>query len=112
MAVIKVPKPPKNAYDSRRPAGDLLKKQLEHLEWAVRPASQRRPDQLKLMMPKTEGDAAARIATLTKQLHQVSAVAPGTLPAQAPAADQARAAEKEKVAKRRRKARRARKRGR
>jgi hypothetical protein len=76
MAVIRVPKTPKKAYDPNRPAGDLLKRQVEHLEWAVRPASQRDPKQLKLNMPRTEGEAAARIAKLTTQLHPVSAPAP------------------------------------
>jgi hypothetical protein len=94
MAVIKVPKTPKKAYDTTRPAGDLLKSQIEHLEWAVRPASQRSPRQMKLKMPKTEGEAAVRIAKLTKELHKVSAAAPAGLPPQQPAAGQARAAEK------------------
>jgi hypothetical protein len=97
MAVIKVPKTPRKAYDTNRPAGDLLKRQVEHLEWAIRPASQRSPEQMHLQMPKTEGEAAAQIAKLTEKLHQVSAAAPSTLPAQAPAAVQARAAEKARV---------------
>ncbi len=97
MAVIKVPKTPKKAYDTTRAPGDLLKRQIEHLEWAIRPASQRSPQQLKVYVPKTEGEAAAHIAKLTDQLHRVSAAAPEVLPAQDPAAVQARVAEKAKL---------------
>jgi hypothetical protein len=100
VAVIKVPKAPRKAFDSSRPPGDLLKRQIEHLEWAIRPASQRSPQQLKPYVPKTEGDAAAHIAKLTGQLHKVSAAAPATLPPQEPAAVQARAAVKAKLQKR------------
>ena len=39
MAVIRVPKTPKQAFNKNRPASKLLKSQVEHLEWAVRPAS-------------------------------------------------------------------------
>ena len=41
MAVIRIPKTPKSAYNPKRPAGTLLQSQLKHLEWAVRPAGQR-----------------------------------------------------------------------
>jgi|SRR5882757_6453255 len=69
MAMIPVPKPPKKAYNPRRPAGTLLQNQLTHLEWAVRPAGERKPAALKKIKPaKTEGEAARRIAALTKRL--------------------------------------------
>ena len=65
MAVIKVPRTPKKAFDPDRPASDLLRRQVEHLEWAVRPASERKPDMLPKRGPKTERDAAAKIERLT-----------------------------------------------
>jgi hypothetical protein len=65
MAVIKVPRTPKKAFDPDRPASDLLRRQVEHLEWAVRPASERKPDMLPKRGPKTEGEAAAKIEKLT-----------------------------------------------
>jgi hypothetical protein len=70
MVVIPVPKPPTSSYNPQRRASELLKRQVEHLEWAVRPASQRQPALLKkIKAPKTEAEAAARIAMLTQQLH-------------------------------------------
>ena len=33
MAVIRVPRTPKKAFDPQRPAGTLLQSQLKHLEW-------------------------------------------------------------------------------
>ena len=36
MAVIRVPKTPKRAFNKNRPASKLLRSQIEHLEWAVR----------------------------------------------------------------------------
>jgi hypothetical protein len=70
MAIIRVPKPPASAYNPERPAGTLLRRQLEHLEWAVRPAAERGPDKLRLTPVVTEADAAARIAALTALLHR------------------------------------------
>jgi hypothetical protein len=69
MAVIRVPKTPKKAYDPQRPAGTLLQNQLRHLEWAVRPAAARRGKAFKVRPAKTEGEAAARIAKLNATLH-------------------------------------------
>ena len=68
MAVIRVPKTPKQAFNKNRPASKLLKSQIEHLEWAVRPASERKPYQLPKTTVKTEGEAAARIEELTRRL--------------------------------------------
>jgi hypothetical protein len=97
MAVIKVPKTPKRAYDTSRPAGDLLKRQIEHLEWAVRPASQRQPAQLPEPFTKTEGEAAKHIAILTKQLHKISDAAPDRVLPPNPVALQPMVTEKEKL---------------
>jgi hypothetical protein len=70
MAVIRVPKPPKSAYNPRRPAGTLLQNQVTHLEWAVRPAGARKPAVFQVKPPKTEREAAARIQKLTVKLEQ------------------------------------------
>jgi hypothetical protein len=65
MAIIKVPKTPKKAYQPTRKASDLLVKQIEHLEWAALPAAQRKPSQLRKPKVKTEAQAARRVAQLT-----------------------------------------------
>jgi hypothetical protein len=69
MAHIRVPKPPDSAYDPSRRAGTLLQSQLRHLEWAVRPASERQPDGSHAAGAETEAEAAQRIGELTKELH-------------------------------------------
>jgi hypothetical protein len=61
MAVIKVPKTPRSAFQPDRPAGGLLLAQVEHLEHASGlPARKRR----KL----TEGEAAEYIRQLTARV--------------------------------------------
>jgi hypothetical protein len=69
MAVIRVPKTPKRAFNKNRPVSKLLKSQIQHLEWAIRPASERKPYQLPKSSIRTEGEAAARIEELTRRLH-------------------------------------------
>src|SRR3954466_11472941 len=75
MAVIRVPKTPRKAFDPTRPAGTLLQSQLKHLEWAVRPAAERKGKGFKVKPAKTEAEAAARIAKLNAKLH-LQATAP------------------------------------
>jgi hypothetical protein len=75
MAVIRVPKTPRKAFDPTRPAGTLLQSQLQHLEWAVRPAAERRGKAFRVKPAKTEAEAAARIAKLNAKLH-LQATAP------------------------------------
>jgi hypothetical protein len=71
MAIIRVPKPPKKAYNPRRRPGTLLQHQLMHLEWAARPAAERNPHLTKRWKPaKTEAEAARRIAALTERIHR------------------------------------------
>jgi len=76
-----------SSFNKNRPASDLLKRQVEHLEWAVRHAGERKPEQVKKYLrgiPKlTEAQAAARIEKLTRQLHPEGA---GNRPAAADAA--------------------------
>lgn len=78
MAVITVPRTPKRAFNPKRRPSALLLKQIEHLEWAVLPASKRKPHQLK-NVPKvrTEAQAAERVGQLTKLVMGVDPGAPG-----------------------------------
>ena len=85
MALIPVPKPPKKAYNPRRPAGTLLQNQLLHLEWAVRPAAQRVPAHFeKIKKAKSEAEAARRIEKLTQELKRQAESPRDTIPAYAP----------------------------
>ena len=68
MAVISVPKTPKDAYNPNRTPGTLLQNQLEHLEWAVRPAAERTRERFQFKPAETEAEAAARIEALMTQL--------------------------------------------
>lgn len=80
MVVIKVPKPPKRAFDKSRPASKLLQAQIEHLEAA---AGIYHDPKRKRRKPISEGEAAAHIGTLTRQLHP-QAAAPQARPDTAP----------------------------
>lgn len=68
MAVIKVPKTPKKAFDASRRPSVLLLGQIAHLEWAALPASQRKPHQLPGHTVGSEGQAAERIRQLTEMI--------------------------------------------
>jgi hypothetical protein len=67
---IRVPKTPKKAFNPRRRPSALLLGQVAHLEWAVRPAAERKPDEMKKIFrkgkPRTEAAAAEKIAALTR----------------------------------------------
>jgi len=80
MAVVKVPKTPKRAFDKGRRPSALLRGQIAHLVWAALPASQRNPGSLPEIDVRTEGQAAERIAELTTIVLQQS-VAPADTPA-------------------------------
>jgi hypothetical protein len=73
--IIKVPKTPKSAFDKNRPASDLLKAQLEHLEAAVGNYRRRPPAKRKRGSPLTEGQVAILIHELTRRLHPLGAAA-------------------------------------
>lgn len=79
MAVIKVPKTPRKSFDKNRPASVLLLGQIEHLEWAVLPASRRSPSARRRRV-KTEGQAAERVAQLLAMLPESRTVPPQRLP--------------------------------
>jgi len=76
MANIRVPKTPKAAFNKNRPASELLLRQVEHLEWAALPASQRKPYQLRKRRSLTEAQAAERIAQLTAMILEAKARTP------------------------------------
>jgi len=84
MAVIRVPKTPKSAYNPDRPAGTLLQSQLKHLEWAVRPAGARTAKAFRIKPAVSEAEASARIAALNEEL-QAQATAPKGVVPPAPA---------------------------
>lgn len=86
MTVIRIPKTPAKAFNKDRPLSDLLKGQIEHLEWAIRPAAERSPSNMKSIkrhMPTTEGEAAVRIEELTRRLHPGGAAVQPPSPAAA-----------------------------
>jgi len=68
MAVkqIKIPKTPISAFNKKRRVSNLLKFQIEHLEAAAYKSA---APQQKRTRPRNEGQAAAYIERLTKQLH-------------------------------------------
>jgi len=77
MVVVKVPRTPKSSFNKDRPPSALLKDQIKHLEWAVLPALQRDPKQLKkIKQVKTEAHAADRIAQLTTMVLEAKAAPP------------------------------------
>jgi hypothetical protein len=80
MAVIRVPKTPKSAYNPERPAGTLLQSQLKHLEWAVRPAAARTAKAFRIKPAISEAEAADRIAKLNEELHTQATSPKGVVP--------------------------------
>ncbi|HWK09882.1 MAG TPA: hypothetical protein VNR64_07520 [Vicinamibacterales bacterium] len=82
MKEIRVPKPPANAFNPDRPASDLLKQQVRHLEWAVRHAGERRADFHKVKYVKTEREAAKRMQQLLPRLASASQLSFATIPIQ------------------------------
>lgn len=63
MAVIKVPKTPKSAFNPARKPSSLIRAQIEHLEAAAKAVAPQAA--LARSRPGTEGQAAAYIASLT-----------------------------------------------
>jgi hypothetical protein len=88
MADIKVPKPPKSAFNPNRPASDLLKNQVAHLEWAIRNAGERviidgavkASAGAKIKPVKTEADASARMTALLPRLESAANLPFGAMP--------------------------------
>ena len=89
MAEINVPKPPAKAFNPDRPASDLLKQQVKHLEWAVRHAGQRREDFHKVKYVRTEAEAANRMKQLLPRLSSAAELPFSTVTVQEAAASAA-----------------------
>src|ERR1700728_5487 len=66
MTVIKVPKPPRRAYDPNRPVSSLLKMQVEHLSEAEKRLPLRYRSEIYVNAIKTEGEAANYIRVVTE----------------------------------------------
>jgi len=69
MALIHVPRPPKNAGDSERSLSSLLKSQMEHLFEAEKRLPHRYRSQIYINAIKTEGEAAEYIRKVTEAIH-------------------------------------------
>ena len=80
---IRVPKTPRSSFNPNRKPSQLVLDQIRHLEWAVLPASQRKPGQLPKKQVQTEAQAAARIEQLTKMVLEANAPVKAGAPAAA-----------------------------
>lgn len=83
---VRVPRTPKGAFNPHRPASDLLRAQITHLEWATRQPPQRVSINSLDMTHLTEGQAAAYIATLHQRCHAEALTRKAHAVTQAPAA--------------------------
>jgi hypothetical protein len=70
MALIRVPKPPKSAYDPDRPVSSLLKSQIDHLREAESKLPLRYRSELYVKAVRTEGEAAEYIREVTEAIHE------------------------------------------
>jgi|SRR4051794_21228658 hypothetical protein len=73
MALIRVPKPPKSAYDPDRPMSSLLKSQIEHLREAEGKLPLRYRSEWYIKAIRTEGEAARYIRDVTEAIHDAHA---------------------------------------
>ena len=73
MTVIKVPHPPKDAFDLNRPVNALLKMQLEHLLQAELRLPAEYQSHIYVNAIKTEGEAAEYIQSVTEAVHRAHA---------------------------------------
>lgn len=73
MTVIKIPKPPSNAYDPGRPMSSLLKMQIEHLSEAEKRLPSRYRSEIYVNAIRTEGEAANYIRLVTYAIHEAHA---------------------------------------
>ncbi|HXM23354.1 MAG TPA: hypothetical protein VN948_19010 [Terriglobales bacterium] len=69
MAVIKVPKPPRSAFNKNRPVSALLKNQVLHLQQAEFRLPVRQQTNIYINKIRTEGEAAEYIERVTRELH-------------------------------------------
>ncbi len=64
VAEVRVPRTPKRALGRTRRPSTLLLGQIEHLEWAVLPASQRKPDTPLDQLRRTMQEKGVRVAAV------------------------------------------------
>jgi len=69
MPMIHVPKPPKSAFDPKRPVSALLKSQIDYLQHAERRLPLRYRSEIYVNAIKTEGEAANYIRQVTQAIH-------------------------------------------
>jgi hypothetical protein len=73
MTVIKVPRPPKSAFNPNRPVNTLLKTQIDFLHKAERRLPTRYHSEIYVNAIKTEGEASTYIREVTEAIHQAHA---------------------------------------
>jgi hypothetical protein len=69
MTIIKVPKPPKSAFNKDRKVSSLLRMQMELLQHAELRLPARQQTNIYINAIKKEGDAADYIRRVTQALH-------------------------------------------
>ena len=69
MTVIKVPKPPKSAFNRNRPVSALLKNQILHMQEVEFRFPARDQTNIYINKIKTEGEAAEYLRQVTARLH-------------------------------------------
>lgn len=78
VKVIAIPKTPKSAYQPSRKASDLIKAHLSNLEFmAGKMAGPTRA--IRSTKPRSEGQAALRIAELTQMMHPTTDPVPAVI---------------------------------
>ena len=78
VKVIAIPKTPKSAYQPSRKASDLIKAHLSNLEFmAGKMAGPTRA--IRSTKPRSEGQAALRIAELTQMMHPTTDPVPAAI---------------------------------
>ena len=70
MALIPVPRPPKDAGNPNRPVSSLLKSQVEHLHEAERRLPNRYHSDIYINAIKTEAEASEYIRKVTEAIHR------------------------------------------
>jgi hypothetical protein len=74
MAVINVPKPPKNAFDKNRRLSTLLEWQIYHAQEAELALPVGQTTDIYVNAIKTEGEAAEYIRQVTEKVHELHGV--------------------------------------
>ena len=70
MTLIHVPRPPKSAFDPKRPVSALLMAQMEYLQEAEKRLPLRYRSEIYVNAIKTEGEAARYIREVTEAIHE------------------------------------------